>query len=86
MAINDLGVKVAVEGVQQDGHFAGKIWHSTLYDDEYLFNSGKSDWMIRWLLVKKMFTKDRWKYRDIAQQNVWKQFFRNAIGFFFDKD
>ncbi len=35
MAINDLGVKVAVEGVRQDARYAEKIWQSTLYDNEY---------------------------------------------------
>ena len=66
--------------------FAEKVLQSTLYDDDFLFNSGKSDWMVRWLLVKNMFTNDRWKYRDIAQKNVWLQLWENVTGFLFDKN
>lgn len=65
---------------------AENVLRSTLYDDDYLFNSGKSDWMVRWSLVKNMFTRDRWKYRDIAQKTVWLQLWQNVTGFMFDKD
>ena len=74
--VNDTNIKVLAE----------KVMQSTLYDDDYLFNSGKSDWMVRWLLVKNMFTRDRWKYRDVAQENVLKHLWQNATGFLFDKD
>lgn len=59
---------------------------STLYDDDYLFNSGKSDWTVRWLLVKNMLTRDKWKYRDIAQQNVWMQLCQSGMGFLINRD
>lgn len=65
---------------------AEKVMLSTLYDDDYLFNSGKSDWMVRWLLVKNMLTRDCWKYREVAQENVLKHLWQNATGFLFDKD
>lgn len=51
---------------ERQGVLAEKVMQSTLYDDDYLFNSGKSDWTVRWLLVKNMLTRDKWKYRDIA--------------------
>lgn len=73
---NDTNIKVLAE----------KVMKSTLYDDDYLFNSGKSDWMVRWLLVKNMFTCDRWKYWDVAQESVLKHLWQNATGFLFDKD
>lgn len=60
---------------------AEKVVQSTLYDNEYLFNSGKSDWMVRWLLVKNMLTRDRWKYHDIAQESVCKHLWENFRGF-----
>ncbi len=62
------------------------VMKSTLYDDDYLFNSGKSDWMVRWLLVKNMLTRDRWKYKDVAQENVWMHLWENAIGYLKEKD
>ena len=81
-----LGVQLNSSDIKVDGTFAEKIMQSTLYDDGYLFNSGKSDWTVRWLLVKNMLTRDKWKYRDIAQQNVWVQLWQNATGFISNKD
>ena len=74
--VNDTNIKVLAE----------KVMQSTLYDDDYLFNSGKSDWTLRWLLVKNMLTRDRWKYRDVAQENVLKHLWQNTTGYLFDKD
>ncbi len=64
-----------------DKELAERVLRSTLYDDDYLFNSGKSNWQVRYLLVKNMLVRDRWKYRDIAQQNVWRHLFEQAKGF-----
>lgn len=74
--VNDANIKVLAENVMI----------STLYDDDYLFNSGKSDWMVRWLLVKNMLTRDRWKYKDVAQESVMKHLWQNTTGFLFDID
>lgn len=74
--VNDTNIKVLAE----------KVMQSTLYDDDYLFNSGKSDWTVRWLLVKNMLTRDKWKYRDVAQENVLKHLWQNTTGYLFDKD
>jgi hypothetical protein len=41
---------------------------------------------VRWLLVKNMLTRDRWKYRDVAQESVLKHLWQNTTGFLFDKD
>lgn len=81
IAVNYLGIAFVADGITTDGTYVMKVLHSTLYDDDYLFSSGKSDWTIRWLLVKKMLTHDRWKYRDVAQQNVWKHLWQNMKGF-----
>lgn len=81
-----LGVQLNNSDIKVDGTFAEKIIQSTLYDDDYLFNSGKSDWTVRWLLVKNMLTRDKWKYRDIAQLNVWMQLWKNVTGFILYKD
>lgn len=81
-----LGVQLNSSDIKVDGTFAEKIMQSTLYDDDYLFNSGKSNWTVRWLLVKNMLTRDKWKYRDIAQLNVWMQLWQNGMGFISNKD
>lgn len=77
----DLDVNLNENQNENVRELSEKVMNSTLYDDESLFNSGKSDWTVRWLLVKNMLTRDRWKYEDIAQENVWKHFFENAKGF-----
>ena len=81
-----LGVPLNSSDIKVDSTFVEKILHSTLYDDDYLFNSGKSDWTVRWLLVKNMLTRDKWKYRDIAQQNVWMLLWQNVTGFLKGRD
>lgn len=86
IAESHLGVSINVDGILKDGTYSERVLLSTLYDDDYLFNSGKSDWKVRWLLVKNMFTRDRWKYRDIAQQSMWKHLWQSTSGFLFDKD
>ena len=80
-----LGVRLNNSEIKVDATYAEMIMQSTLYDDDYLFNSSKSDWTVRWLLVKNMLTRDKWKYRDIAQQNVWMQLWQNAMGFISNK-
>lgn len=81
-----LGVQLNSSYIKVDGTFAEKIMQSTLYDDDYIFSSGKNDWTVRWLLVKNMLTRDKWKYRDIAQQNVWMQLWQSVAGFLTRKD
>jgi len=81
-----LGVQLKSSDIKVDGSYADKIIQSTLYDDDYLFNSGKGDWAVRWLLVKNMLTRDKWKYRDIAQQNVLKQLWCSSMGALFNRD
>ncbi len=81
IAVEHLGVSADVDGIGMDDQYAERIIKSTLYEDEYLFNSGKSDWTVRWLLVKNMLGRDCWKYRDIAQRNVWSQLWKSTVGF-----
>lgn len=81
IVVEYLGVATVVKGINMDGKYAERILKSTLFEDDYLFNSGKSDWTVRWLLVKNMLTRDKWKYRDIALQNVWMQLWWSSIGF-----
>lgn len=76
-----IGVQLNSSSIKVDRTYVEKILQSTLYDDDYLFNSGKSDWTVRWLLVKNMLTKDRWKYRDVAQQNVINVLLENILGY-----
>lgn len=75
-----LGVELS-DKIHLDGSYAEKVIRSTLFDDDYLFNAGLSDWEVRWLLVKNMLTRDRWKYEKVAGENVWKHLCQSILGF-----
>ncbi len=81
IASSFLGVKLANTEILVDDKYAQKVIDQTLYDDSYLFNSGKDNWVVRWLLVKNMLTVDRWKYEKIAQENVLKHFWQSMSAF-----
>lgn len=89
MAEQYLGVECRTDSINSIAdirELAEKVLLSTLYDNDYLFNSGKSDWTVRWLLIKNMFGRDRWKYKDIAQENIWSHLWHSVTGFLMDKD
>lgn len=86
IAAEFIGVALDSKGVLVDATYSEKVLNSTLYDDDYLFNSGKSDWNVRWLLVKNMLGRDRWKYENIAQESVLKHLWGNAKGFLMKED
>lgn len=78
-----LGIKVKSENFGfKESPYADKIMHSALYDEDYVFNSGKSGWANRLHLVKNMFHY-RWKYEEIYQTSVWKQLWWYASGYLF---
>lgn len=62
--------------------YAERIMKSALYDEDYVFNSGKSGWANRLHLVRNMF-RYRWKYEEVYQTSVWKQLWWYACGFLF---
>ncbi len=77
------GVKVKSESLEvTESLYAGKIMKSALYDEDHVFNSGKSGWANRLHLVKNMFHY-RWKYKEIYQTSVWQQLWWYASGYLF---
>ena len=78
-----LGVKIKSESLDvKESPYADKIMHSALYDEDYVFDSGKSGWANRLHLVKNMFHY-RWKYEEIYQTSVWKQLWWYVCGYLF---
>ncbi len=83
IAAKYLGIKVNNESLDvSESPYADKIMHSALYDEDYVFNSGKSGWANRLHLVKNMFHY-RWKYEEIYQTSVWQQLWWYASGYLF---
>ena len=62
--------------------YADKILHNALYEDDYVFNSGKGGWTNRVHLVKNLFHY-RWKYKEIYEESIYKQLWYYATGFLF---
>lgn len=83
IAAKYLGIKVKSESLEvEESPYADKIMHSTLYDEDYVFNSSKSGWASRLHIVKNMFNY-RWKYEEIYQTSVWQQLWWYVSGFLF---
>lgn len=77
-----LGVQITNPAIVKESPYAEKILNSALYDEDYVFGSGKGEWYNRYHLVKNMFHY-RWKYEEIYQTSVWKQLWWYATGFLF---
>ena len=81
IVVKYLGIKIKSENLEvKENNYTDKIMHSALYDEDYVFDSGKSGWANRFHLVKNMFHY-RWKYEGIYQTSVWKQLWWYVSGF-----
>lgn len=77
-----LSVRISNKVITTVSPYKERIITSTLFDDDYIYNAGESQWKSRLHVVKSMF-KYRWKYEEIFQQSVWKQFGWYVLGYLF---
>lgn len=77
-----LGIKIINEAIKCESPYAERVLKSALYDDDYVFGSGKGNWHNRFHLVMNLWTY-RWKYRDIYQMSPLRQLWYYATGFIF---
>lgn len=82
IAVSYIGIKITNTSIVSESAYADKIIHSALYDEDYVFGSGKGNWYNRFHLIRNMFHY-RWKYEEIYQTSVWKQLWWYATGFIF---
>lgn len=82
IAVNCLGINISNSEVFSESSYADKIMQSALYDEDYVFGSGKGNWYNRFHLIRNMFHY-RWKYEEVYQTSVWKQLWWYATGFIF---
>jgi hypothetical protein len=85
IAVNYLGVKLNNVNITFSSPYTEKVLHSTLYDKDYVFGSGKGDWTNRWHIVRNMF-KYRWKYHKIYQHSILRQMWFYVVGFVFKSE
>ena len=80
------GVKCHTESTENteifESPYAERIMKSALYDEDYVFGSGKGGWANRFHLIRNMF-RYRWKYEEVYQTSVWKQLWWYASGYLF---
>ncbi len=82
ICVEHLGINITNPAITVSSPYAEKMLHSALYDDDYVFGSGKGGWHNRWHLVKNLF-QYRWKYEEIYETSVWKQLWWYASGYLF---
>ena len=82
IAVNYLGINITNSEIVSESPYADKIIQNALYDEDYVFGSGKGNWYNRFYLIRNMFHY-RWKYEEVYQTSVWKQLWWYATGFIF---
>lgn len=80
IAAKYLSVQITNPAITTVSPYAEKILNSALYDDDYVFGSGKGSWHNRWHLVRNLFLY-RWKYEDIYETSPWRQLWYYASGY-----
>lgn len=85
IAVNYLGITLDNLQIVTKSPYTEKVLYSTLHDNDYVFNSGKSGWANRWHIVRNLF-KYRWKYNDIYQQSIIKQMWWYVTGYLFKSE
>ena len=80
ISVDYLGIKITNPAITTASPYAEKILNSALYDDDYVFGSGKGSWHNRWHLVRNLFHY-RWKYEDIYETSPWRQLWYYASGY-----
>ena len=84
-AVNYLGVSLNNPTIVSSTSYTTKVVHSILYDDDFVFNSGKGKWANRWHIVRNLF-KYRWKFHEIYQKSAIGQLWRFASGLLLKKE
>lgn len=82
IAVNYLGINISNYEIISESSYADKIMQSALYDEDYVFGSGKGNWYNRFHLIRNLFHY-RWKYEEVYQTSAWKQLWWYATGFIF---
>ena len=82
IAVHKFGISIDNPEVATTSPYTDKVLHSILYDEDFVFSSGKSGWQNRWHLITNMW-KYRWKYNDIYETSIFKQFYYYASGYLF---
>lgn len=82
ISVEYMGVIIENSDITNKSPYVEKILRSTLYDDDYIYNTGEPKWKSRWHVIRSLF-KYRWRYEEIYQESVLKQLWWYASGYLF---
>ena len=82
IAVHKLAIPLNTKLITRQSPYTDDVISSTLYDKDYVFNSGKGGWRNRFHIVKNLFHY-RWKYHQIYQSSIIKQLFYYVTGYLF---
>ena len=82
IAVHRLGIQLENSQITTSSPYSTRVIHSTLTDNDYVFNSGQSGWSNRWHIVRNLI-KYRWKYHQIYQHSVLRQIWYYTTGYLF---
>lgn len=82
ISVKYLGITVDNPQITSESPYVEKILNSTLYDEDYIYNSGENTWKGRFHVIHSLF-KYKWKYNEIYQESVFKQLWWYVSGYLF---
>ena len=86
LAVRFLGVKENIFPVDAAlDPLADRVLYNTLYERRHLNDTLISAWPRRFRIVKNMYL-DRWKYREVCQQNIWREIARSVFAFLTERN
>ena len=80
IAAHKFGVTLDGNDIATSSPYTEKVLNSILYDEDFVFGSGKGSWRNRIHLLKNLW-KYRWKYNEIYQESIVKQLYYYASGY-----
>ena len=82
ICVDYLGLIITRPDITTTSPFSERILNSTLYDEDYVFSSGKSGWQNRLHIIKNLW-RYQWKYKDIYEESIWRQLWYYFSGYTF---
>lgn len=82
IAVHKLGVVLNNPVIITESPYSKRVLQSILFDEDFVFGSGEGSWNNRFHLIRNMW-KYRWKYNEIYETSILKQFYYYASGYIF---
>ncbi len=84
IATQKLGLKLSNKVIATESQHTNRVLEDILRDKNQAFNNNKGVWSRRMILVVNIL-HNRWRFSDIAEQNVFVEIVRFALSFIFER-